>query len=61
MVKYSDLPKHLVDALIATEDERFYDHSGIDGRGTMRAALKSRNQWRGEYVDATIGETVVPW
>lgn len=39
MVKYSDLPKHLVDALIATEDERFYEHSGIDGRGTMRAAL----------------------
>lgn len=39
MVKYSDLPKHLIDALIATEDERFYEHSGIDGRGTMRAAL----------------------
>lgn len=39
MVKYSDLPKHLVDALVATEDERFYEHSGIDGRGTMRAAL----------------------
>ena len=38
-IKYADLPKHLVDALIATEDERFYDHSGIDGRGTMRAAL----------------------
>ena len=38
-IKYADLPKHLVDALIATEDERFYDHSGIDSRGTMRAAL----------------------
>ena len=38
-IKYADLPKHLVDALIATEDERFYEHSGIDGRGTMRAAL----------------------
>jgi penicillin-binding protein 1A len=38
-IKYGDLPKHLVDALIATEDERFYEHSGIDGRGTMRAAL----------------------
>ncbi len=38
-IKYSDLPKHLVDALIATEDERFYEHSGIDGRGTMRAVL----------------------
>jgi len=36
-VKYEDLPKHLVDALVATEDARFYDHSGIDGRGTLRA------------------------
>ncbi|TRW22136.1 PBP1A family penicillin-binding protein [Flavobacterium zepuense] len=36
-IKYADLPKHLVDALIATEDERFYDHSGIDTRGTLRA------------------------
>lgn len=39
MIKYSDLPKHLVDALVATEDERFYEHSGIDGRGTLRAAV----------------------
>ncbi|MDO4230083.1 MAG: transglycosylase domain-containing protein [Capnocytophaga sp.] len=38
-VKYKDLPKHLVDALIATEDERFYEHSGIDARGTMRAIV----------------------
>lgn len=38
-IKYEDLPQHLVDALIATEDERFYDHSGIDARGTMRAAV----------------------
>ncbi len=36
-LKYSDLPKNFVDALVATEDERFYDHSGIDGRGTLRA------------------------
>lgn len=36
-IKYSDLPKHLVDALISTEDERFYEHSGIDTRGTLRA------------------------
>jgi penicillin-binding protein 1A len=38
-LKYSDLPKNLVQALVATEDERFYDHSGIDGRGTLRAIL----------------------
>ncbi len=39
-VKYEDLPKHLVDALVATEDERFYEHSGIDARRTFGAALK---------------------
>ncbi len=38
-IKYSDLPKHLVDALIATEDERFYQHSGIDFRRTTTAAV----------------------
>lgn len=37
-ITYADLPKHLVDALVATEDERFYEHSGIDARGTLRAA-----------------------
>lgn len=36
-VKYDDLPQNLVDAVVATEDRRFYDHSGIDGRGTARA------------------------
>jgi penicillin-binding protein 1A len=39
-VKYKDLPKHLVDALVSTEDERFREHSGIDGRRTIGAALK---------------------
>lgn len=36
-VDYDDLPKNLVEALIATEDVRYYDHSGIDARGTLRA------------------------
>src|SRR5690606_32604254 len=36
-VSFDSLPDHLVNALIATEDARFYDHSGIDGRGTLRA------------------------
>lgn len=40
-VKYEELPKHLVDALIATEDERFYSHSGIDARGTLRAVFSA--------------------
>ena len=36
-VNFKELPRHLVDALIATEDIRFFDHSGIDARGTLRA------------------------
>lgn len=36
-LKYSDLPQNLVQALVATEDARFYEHSGVDGRGTLRA------------------------
>lgn len=39
-VDYKELPQHLVDALIATEDVRFKDHSGIDARGTLRAIVK---------------------
>ncbi len=36
-ITYDELPKNIVDALIATEDERYYDHAGIDWRGTLRA------------------------
>lgn len=36
-LEYGDLPEPLVDALIATEDERFYRHSGIDWKGFIRA------------------------
>ncbi|MDX1332973.1 MAG: transglycosylase domain-containing protein [Robiginitalea sp.] len=38
-VPYSDLPQNLVQALIATEDARFYEHSGIDAIGTLRAVV----------------------
>ena len=39
-VGFKDLPDNLVHALIATEDERFYEHSGIDFRGLARAIVK---------------------
>ena len=39
-VKYEELPQHLVKALVATEDERFYEHSGIDAKGTLRAVVR---------------------
>ena len=36
-IAFDALPKNLVNALIATEDERFFSHSGIDLKGTLRA------------------------
>ena len=37
-VRYEDLNPHLVDALVSTEDERFYQHSGIDLKALGRVA-----------------------
>ncbi|MBX9778981.1 MAG: penicillin-binding protein [Chitinophagaceae bacterium] len=36
-VQYKDISKHVINALVATEDERFYEHSGIDARSLTRA------------------------
>ncbi|RLD55611.1 MAG: penicillin-binding protein, partial [Bacteroidetes bacterium] len=40
-VKYSDLSPYLVDALIATEDARFFEHSGIDFKSIGRVIFKT--------------------
>ena len=40
-VPLTRIPKFMKDALLATEDPRFYQHTGIDYRGILRAALKN--------------------
>lgn len=40
-VLYEELPQHLINALIATEDVRFYEHSGIDNRSVVRVFFKT--------------------
>ena len=37
---YEELSPHLINALVATEDERFYQHSGIDFEALARAIFK---------------------
>ena len=39
LLTYEELNPHLINALIATEDERFFNHTGIDARGTARAII----------------------
>ncbi len=40
-VRYNEIDSNLVNALIATEDARFYNHSGVDGRGLLRVLFKT--------------------
>jgi len=38
--EYSQISPYVINALVATEDERFFDHSGIDGRALARVLVK---------------------
>ncbi|BDY03240.1 penicillin-binding protein 1A [Ferrimonas sp. YFM] len=38
-VRYEDVPAQLVDAILATEDARFFEHKGVDPIGVVRAAV----------------------
>lgn len=40
-VSYSDIPKHIIEALVATEDVRFYEHDGIDKIAMLRVLVKT--------------------
>ncbi len=40
-ITYNDLPQHLIDALVAIEDERFYGHHGIDYTSLLRVIFKT--------------------
>jgi penicillin-binding protein 1A len=49
-VKYRDISPYVIDALVATEDERFYSHSGIDFRSTMRAVFTLGSEGGGSTI-----------
>src|SRR5215831_2626023 len=49
-VKYRDISKHVIDALVATEDERFYEHAGIDFKSTLRAVFTLGRQGGGSTI-----------
>ena len=49
-VGYNDISPSVIQALIATEDERFYEHSGIDFKALFRAIVK-----RGLFMQKSAG------
>ncbi len=40
-IDWNDIPQHLVNALVATEDARFFTHEGIDSKSYMRVLIKT--------------------
>lgn len=63
MVSYDNLPPQLVQALVATEDERFYRHSGIDLRGLFRVAvgvLSGNNTGGGSTISQQLAKLLFP-
>lgn len=40
-IPFDQMPPHLINALVATEDARFYEHSGVDSRSLIRVVFKT--------------------
>lgn len=64
-VTYEDLPEYLVEAAVATEDARFYKHSGIDFRGLARVGVKTlllgdSSQGGGSTITQQLAKTLYP-
>jgi penicillin-binding protein 1A len=63
-VGYENLPQNLIDALIATEDIRFYRHSGIDLRGLLRVfkglAFGSASSGGGSTISQQLAKMLFP-
>jgi penicillin-binding protein 1A len=57
-VEYKDISKNTVQALIATEDERFYDHSGIDGIALARAIVNLGREGGGSTITQQLAKNL---
>ncbi|MCP4312734.1 MAG: penicillin-binding protein [Bacteroidetes bacterium] len=63
-VKYGELAPHLVDALVATEDVRYFKHSGIDMRSLVRVLVYSvvlgKNEGGGSTISQQLAKNLFP-
>jgi len=60
---FADISPHLIDALIATEDVRFYKHSGIDTKALMRVlygALTGQDKGGGSTITQQLAKNLFP-
>ncbi|MBQ8718422.1 MAG: transglycosylase domain-containing protein [Clostridia bacterium] len=58
-VRYEELPKHLIDAFVAIEDKRFWEHHGVDYLRTGEAAINFLTQKEARFGASTITQQLV--
>src|SRR5690348_1842731 len=58
-VDYNDISKHVIDALISTEDIRFYDHSGVDAIAIARAIKGVGSEGGGSTITQQLAKNVL--
>src|ERR1700690_3437287 len=58
-VEFKDISPNVVNALVATEDERFYEHSGIDGFSVMRAVVKLGRDGGGSTITQQLAKNLL--
>lgn len=63
--EYNELSPYLVDALVSTEDKRYYKHSGIDFRGLIRVLIKTvisgdKNAGGGSTISQQLAKMLFP-
>ena len=59
IVSLDQVSENLVHAIVATEDARFYEHSGIDYKGILRSVWKNLQEGRPIYGGSTISQQLI--
>ena len=58
-VKYHEISPNIINALIATEDERFKEHSGIDGKAVARVVFTAGSQGGGSTLTQQLAKMML--
>ncbi len=58
-ITLEDVPQHLVDAVLAIEDRAFYEHPGVDLKGTIRALLRDVDRGGAAQGGSTITQQLI--
>ena len=53
-IPYDQIPKEMVNAIVAEEDNRFFEHHGVDYYGVLRAAISNYHQGKVKQAASTV-------